>query len=180
MADSILSSIFAKSQFTLISDKTGKDAAENLQVVAVNFHYRARPMRHMREDGTSIVDSKIIDPAVVDIEAICPTLDSINKINTSLMDRTSTYVVTSKGIQMGDVVTEHFEIQQSADMLSASPMRLSLKQLRRQGGITGGVVVEQPPDSSNFSRGIQSTSVVTAPVENAFARVIGTPLPPLQ
>jgi hypothetical protein len=180
MADSILSSVLSKQSFSLKSDKTGQDAAENLKVIAVNFHYRARPMRHMREDGTSIVDSKVVDPALVEIDAICPTLDSINKINTALMDRTSTYTVTSKGIQLRDVSNEHFELRQTPDMLSASPIRITLKQLLRQGGVASGVVVEQPADSSMFSRGIQSVAAVTTPVDNAFSRVIGTSLPPLQ
>jgi hypothetical protein len=179
MADSILSSIFSKASLSIVKTGETTNEADGLQVVAVNIHYRARAMRHMREDGTSIVDAKVIDPAIAELDVICPTLDSINKVNTALMNRANTYTLTSKGIQLNDTVAERFDVRQTPEMISASPVRITFKQLRRQGGATGGKVVEQPADSSTFGRGIQALSAVTTPVDNAFARVIGTPLPPL-
>lgn len=171
MADSILSSLLSRASLTLVNNNTGKDVAEKLKVVGVNFHYRARPMRHMREDGTSIVDSKVIDPVLVEIDVICPSLDAINQVNQTLMDRKDTYTFTSKGIQLQDAVCERFELRQSAEMISASPVRITLKQLRRQGGPSGGRIVEQPADSSMFGRGIQSVSTVTASIQASFIGV---------
>jgi len=173
MADSILSSFSSRASLNITNSADDKDLADGLKVLGVSFRFRARAMRHIREDGTSIVDAKVIEPARVEIDAICPTLDVIEQVNNCLMDRAATYTVTSKGIRLQDVVASEFQIKQSPEMISASPIKLSFNQLQRQGGVNANKVVEQAPDSSAFNRGIQSVRKVTTSIQDSFAKMLG-------
>lgn len=176
MADSILSSLRSKALLTIVSNgATGAEdnLAKNLKVTNVSIKYSARAMRHMLEDGTTIVDARIIDPTMVELEVICPTLDELNNTNQMLRDRKNTFKLTSKGIIVNNVVCEAFKIQQTSEMLSASPVRISMKQILRQGMARVGQVVEQPADSSLIGQGIQTMQKVTASVQETFRRVIG-------
>lgn len=176
MADSILSSLLSKAALSIVgsSDSNGTNVARNLKVSRVQIKYSARAMRHMREDGVSIVDARMIDPIVIDLEVICPTLDELTAVNNLLMDRSNTYTFTSKSIVVNEVTADDIQVKQTPDMLSASPVKINLKQLQRQGGTTVEVhqVVEQPADSSIFNRGIQTVQRVQASVTTTFNKTL--------
>ena len=179
MADSILSSLLSRAALSIVNDVSGKDVAGSINVKKVEVRYGAKPMRHMKEDGSSVVDTKVIEPVVVSLDVICGTIDQMNVVNDLLKDRTSTYTVTTKGLVINLMMADDFSVNQSPDMLSANPVRLTFKQLIRQSVISTPVV-EQQADASVFERGIQSAKAVTFPVTNAFQNVIPTALPPLQ
>jgi len=176
MADSFLTSLRSSSlSIVNTADNDKKNIAANLKISSVAIHFRSRPMRHMKEDGSSIVDARIIDPVGIDLNVICPTLDELNAVNNLLQDRKDTYTFTSKGIIVDEVSTEDVSIKQTPDMISASPVRITMKQMLRQGGATNAAVhqvVEQPADSSMFGRGIQMMRSVTTPITETFARLI--------
>ena len=80
------------------------------------------------------------------------------------------------------MVADALDIKQSADMLSASPVRISMKQISRPVvGNKGAThkVVEQAADSSIVTKGIHAASVVTQPVRDTFDKAIGSALPKL-
>ena len=160
MANSILSSLLSSPTLSIVSSQTGLDAATNFNVVRVGFKFRARTMRHMREDGTTIVDARIVQPARVEIDVICATLDDLTQANAVLLDRTGVYKVTSKGIVLKNMMAEEEVIKQSSEMISASPVRLTMKQVLTQDN-SAPPQVEQPADSSMLDRGIQVINSVT-------------------
>jgi hypothetical protein len=184
MADSILSSLLSKSALAIVqsadsssnSKATGENLAAKLKVAKVTIQYASRPMRHMKENGSTIVDAKIIDQTQMTIEVFCETLNDIKIVNDILMNRKNTYTVSSKGLVFPIMVATDIGIRQSAEMLTASPVKIGLKQLQKQTGDKEHRVVEQAADSSVLTKGIHTVSVVTSGVPDTFNNAIGTAL----
>src|SRR5579864_1954734 len=176
MADSLLSSLLSSKggALTVVNNASRKDVAEHFQISRVTFKYTSKVLRHMLEDGSTIVDARVTEPVTVSIDAIAPTLDEINTASNMLKDRKDTYTLTSRGLVVNDMSTEDIRIKQSADMISASPVRISMKQLMRQGGVSAEQheVVEQPADSSILGRGVQAVQKVGKSVTDAFSNTI--------
>ncbi len=153
MPNSILSSYNGKSSFSLVRENGGKNIAVGLSVLKVNISLRSRAMRHMREDGTSIVDCRIIEPIMISADVISDSLDEIGNISAGLLDRSSLYTVTSKGLIFYSMMMDDNVINQSSGLLNASPLKLSFKQVLLQG--VKAKVFLQPPDSTLMDRGLQ-------------------------
>jgi hypothetical protein len=177
MADSILSSVLSKAALSIVaaSDPNGANLAERLKVVSVTIKYRSRTMRHMKEDGNTVVDVRIIDPASVELDVIAPTFDELGVLRDFLLNRKNTCILTSKGLVVNEVICGAVDVKQSAEMLSASPAQIRFKQLLRQGGPRDThKVVEQSSDSSVFNRGYQTVTKAAQTVQQAFIRSINT------
>ncbi len=176
MADSILSSLLAKSAaLTIVRsvDTGNKNVAEKFRVAQVSVQFRSRPMRHMREDGISIVDARIIDATILNINVFCATLDEVRAVNTILEDRTSVYTVSSRGLVFRNMTMYDMAIIQSPEMLTASPIQFSMKQLKKQGGDeVKHPVVEQAPDSSITGQGIKIVTEAVQSINDLTAKVI--------
>lgn len=157
MPSTILSSLLSKASLSIVSSQTGLDVASTFNVVRVGFKYRSRTMRHMREDGTSIVDCRKVQPAIVEIDVICATLDDLAMANVLIMDRTGVYTITSKGLVLKNMMADEQMIKQSPEMLSASPVRITLKQVLTQSNVDPPQM-EQSADSSMLDRGIQAVN----------------------
>lgn len=174
MANSILSSLLSKPSLTLISNKDKSDASKHLKISRVGIRLRSRIMRHMREDGTSIVDSRVVDPTEVRIFAFCAKLDDITVLNAALTDRSTSYNMTSRAVVIRNLMVDRFTIKQSPDVLSASPVSIHMKQILVQGDGTGNRVA-QGGDSSVIDLGIQTiqstidiaTSTLTNTIKSA-------------
>jgi hypothetical protein len=182
MADSILSSLLSGSTLKIVNDSSDSDdnLARNLKVSNVSIQYKSRAMRHMKEDGGTIVDSRIIDPITVTLSVFCASLDEVKVVNDILMDRKNTYTISSKGLVFPSMTAEELAIKQNGEMLTASPVQITMKELRKIGGeTTSHRVVEQAPDSSNFARGIHTISATTSKVTDTFDKAIGAALPKL-
>lgn len=168
MPESILSSLLSKASLSIVNSQTGIDVAANLKVSRVGFKYRSRVFRHMREDGTSIVDSRIIVPAVIEIDAFCTTANDLAIINSLLLDRTATYKVASKGIVLTQVMSEEGAVKQTPEVISASPIRIVLKQVLRKTGAASPVTA-QAADSSLLDKGIQTVKTATQSAASSAA-----------
>lgn len=176
-----------KPSFSLVNAKSGKDAVTDIKITKVSIKYSSRPQRHTREDGTTVVDVRTIDPIQVTVDLIAPGSDQLKALNDMLADRDNTYNMTSKSLLVNDLVCSNLDLKQSPDMLSATPLRLSMKQILRQGEkstLQAHQVVEQPADSSVSGRGIQtakpadeSLEAFTSKVEQSI--ITAVPLPPL-
>lgn len=164
MPNSILSSLLSKSSLSIVSSQTGLDIASNLKVARVRFRYRSTALRHMREDGTSIVDQRVILPAVVEIDVFCTTQDDLAMVNSALLDRTGVYTITSKGLVINNMMADEEQIKQTPDVISSNPVRLSFKQLLLQNG-ANPPQVEQAADSSLLKLGIQQVNSAAQSVQ---------------
>ncbi len=172
MADSI----FAKAtSLTIVktSDGDKKNLVAKFKVGQVEIGFKSRPMRHMREDGVSIVDARIIDSTIVDINVFCTTLDEIKMLNSILEDRQNTYTVSSRGLIFRNMTMFNKSIKQDAEMLTASPVRFSMKQLKKEGGDEVVIpIVEQPPDSSLIGGGVRTVTKALQSLDELIAKVL--------
>lgn len=163
MAVSILSSLLSKASLSIVGSQSGIDIATNLKVVKVKFRYRSRALRHMREDGTSIVDQRVIVPAVVDLDVYCQNQNDLAAVNSAMLDRTGVYTITSKGLVITNMMSDENQIKQTPEVISANPIRISFKQLLTQGG-SNPPSVAQAADSSLLDRGIQQVQAAAISV----------------
>jgi hypothetical protein len=170
MAASILSSLLSKPALSIVSSQTGIDIATNLKVSRVRFRYRSRVMRHMREDGTSIVDQRVILATVVELDVFCVTQDDLAAVNSAMLDRTGVYKITSKGLIVQNMMSEENQIKQTPEVISANPVHIVFKQLLTQNG-TNPASVEQSADSSLLDKGIQQLQTAAISVQTFTSNV---------
>lgn len=175
MPNSILSSLLSKASLSIKSNATGLDIATNLKVSRVMFKYCSRVMRHKREDGTSIVDARIILPSVVEIDVICETIDDLALVNAVMLDRTTVYTIKSKGLIIENMMSEVDAIRQTSDVISATPIRMSFTSLLIQGN-SKVPSVQQPSDSSLIDKGLQDISQAVQGVQGLITNVQTTVL----
>jgi hypothetical protein len=173
MPTSILSSLLSKASLSIVNSQTGIDAATNLSVSRVGFKFRARAMRHMREDGTSIVDARILLPTTVEIDVLAPTLDALSGLNSVMVDRTGVNTITSKGLVLTNMMAEDQMIRQTPEIISANPVRIVFKQVLTQNN-SAPPAVEQAPDSSLLDKGIQSVGAAVQTVQGLANSVVST------
>lgn len=168
MALSILSSLFSQAQF-LLTDKNGDaQMASNAKVVSVRIMYASRLHRHMKEDGSSIVDARTIMPTRLRVEMIAPDLDTLDQITQVAQNRSSAYIIKSKGLVFDNMMVEDECISQVPKMLSASPVRLEFKQQLVQWVMP--VIYSQSSDSSVIDRGFAALNGVTTSVNDLVTR----------
>lgn len=152
MANNIITSFFSSSSLKINRKSTGEDVAGTLKVLRVSVKLSASALRHMKEDGSTVVDSRVIEPAMVAIEVFCQNLDSYRIVDKILMDRTSLYKVTSKGLIFDNMMCETERVSQSADAMSAMPVSIVFKQALSKS--TNPVVFSQSADASVVARGM--------------------------
>jgi hypothetical protein len=175
MATNILSSALSKASFTLTNVTQSTDGStvttvSNLKVKAVTISLKAKIFRHKREDGVTIVDSKILLPIQVDVDAFVPDIDTLQQLNALLSDRSSIYKVSSKGLLIDHLMTESAQIRQSAEVISASPVRLSFKELMFKDATP--TICAQSTDSSLTDRGIATLNSVSTTVSDLINEVL--------
>lgn len=169
MATSILSSLLSKAQLSIVSSSTGLDLAKNLNVSRVGIKFRSRVFRHMREDGNSIVDARVLMPSVCEIDVFVATLDDLANVNSMMLDRTGVYRVTSRGLVLTNMMMSEESIKQTPDVLNASPVRIVFQKLLTQNADTPPSVA-QAADSSLLDQGIQTVSSTLNNAKTAVAQ----------
>ena len=152
MANSILSSLFSKTSFRA-ETMAGVQVIRGIKIKKVSARFTSSVPRHMREDGVSIVDTRIIKGAVITVEAICPSIDEVEQVIALAADRETLYRVTSKGVVFDNVMVQATSNMQSQEMLSSAPFQITFKQLLLQNVLP--VAVSQAADSTTVDRGIQ-------------------------
>jgi hypothetical protein len=172
MSSSILSSLLSKSQFTVANADTGEQVITGVKIKRVVMRYLASIPRHMREDGTSIVDTRIIRPSIMAVDLICPTLDDVTQLTALVEDRQNLYTITSKGIVFNNMMAQSSINTQNSEMLSAAPYRVFFKELLRQG--VDPVVCANAGDSDTVDGGFQIISSVSNTVSGLYSSVFGS------
>jgi hypothetical protein len=172
MSSSILASLLSKSQFTVANAATGAKTITGVKIKRVVMRYLATIPRHMREDGTCIVDTRIIRPSVMAVDVICPTLDDVTQLIALINDRENLYTITSKGIVFKNMMAQSSTNNQSPEMLSAAPYRVFFKELLQQG--VDPVVCANAGDSDTVDGGFQIISAVSNTVNGLYNSVVNS------
>lgn len=168
MPSSILSSLLSKSQFTVAKSETGEGVLSGIKVKRVRVQLAAYLPRHMREDGTTISDTRVIRPTVVMAEIICPTLDDAESVIKVMNDRESLYTIYSKGLVFANMMVQAAAIKQSAEMISAAPFQIIFKELLQEN--VNPVICSQGGDSDTQSAGIQ----ILKSISNGVGKLVTT------
>lgn len=172
MATNLTTSLFSQAALVIKNATTpGKAIAPSLKPIRVNMKFTSMPMRHMKEDGSTIVDVRIIHPTTITIDAYCPDLDTATQINNLLLDRSSFYSISSKGLFVDQVMLDGEQIKQSPDVMSATPIRLAFKQVLTEE--TQPIVFAQSTDASLIDRGMTLLNKATNSATNLAISLTG-------
>lgn len=179
MANDIISSFFSSSTLKIkrvdgaasgnVVRVSRPFVAPDLKTVRVTIQLSAAAMRHMREDGATIVDSKVIQPTSLDIEGYCQDINSLGQVNAILLDRTAVYSITSKGLTFDNMMCDTQQIYQSPDVMSAIPIRMRFRQIPSKS--VSPIVVAQSADASIVSRGMNLLSSATKSVNDIYTSI---------
>lgn len=169
MAASIFSILTSKPPLEIKSDEGV--FAEKLKVSRVSIHFTSTVMRHMKEDGSTVVDSRVIQPISLSVDGFCPDKDTLSAVNEIVTNRSRLYKITSKEIIINDMIAESDQIKQSSDFLSAAPVHLSFRQLlseKKKKNINA-----QSADSSVVDRGMSMLNTAKQTVSGLSDKIKG-------
>lgn len=155
MAESILSSLLSLAQFSIVSND-GTTVASNLKVVKTSIKYSSSPHRSIKEDGTTIVDAKVILQTNIMVSVYCETVDDLRQVNDLIQDRSKLYTIYSKGIVSPNMVMDGEIVKQTPDCLNSYPVDLRFEEVIIQN--EKPQIVKQPSDSSVLPLGFASIS----------------------
>jgi hypothetical protein len=165
---SIVASLFSQVSFSMV-DSSGAKWSVKLNVSRVSIRLLSKPMRHMLESGSTVVDTRIIEPSSIDVDIFCQTLDDVDSVNKLLMDRSAFYTLTTKGLVFGAMMLQHEVLKQQPTVLSAVPIHLVFKEVLVQHAAP--VIFKQPADSSLISLGIASLKTAQQNVSDLVSAV---------
>ena|SRR5271165_7003574 len=167
MAASILSSPTSKVSFSILNEMKYTYALPNLKILAVKIRYSSNNMRHRMENGSYLVDSRIIIPMTIDVTALCPDINTQNQLTIIFTDRSNLYTITTKSIVFEHMMVNQEGLDQTAEIMSATPIKLRFKQILGQG--TNPVLSAQSADSSSVDQGYVYLSQAAQSVTGLFS-----------
>ena len=171
MANSILSTLLQKPQFKAVNEKSGSALWSDLAIVAVEIDNSSDNTEKPISNQT-IVDNqtvqliqeqdiqsiRIILPSRLKVTALCSNISTVENVISTFLDDTVTISVTTKSIITSYLVLTDVEIEQSAEMISASKITLIFEQA--QPPASSGYAPEQSADSSVYGVSIQNPPTV--------------------
>lgn len=166
MAGGILSSLLSKPEFVLYNQTMGMATAKGAKVIKVSIKLTSDPMRHSMEDGSTFIDTRIIKPPKVQVDLIAPDDDTLSQVNAVMLDRKSLYQITSRGIILPDVMVEAESMEQTANNISSTVMKLSFQQVLIENTLQ--IIVTNAADASIIDRGRAVVGEVTETVSGLF------------
>lgn len=175
MATNLLSAFLSKPTLTITDQVTNQDTAKDLKVSRVQIRMSSEVFRHQLEDGLTFVDGRVLKPVQIDFSVISPDLDTLTQVNTIMGNRSTLYKVKSRGIIVGNLLVDADIMKQSGEMLSATPIKMSMKQLMLD--TVAPVVYNNPANNSLIDRGVALVEEAKESIQNTvtglYARATG-------
>ncbi|QOV06244.1 tape measure chaperone [Burkholderia phage Maja] len=184
MPQSILSSLFGKASFSAISEITNTpvwtgikilnveidaSSANSDQPSGINQHSEDIVLISLTQDD--IRATKIIQPAVMKVTAICPNLSVYENVIAAFANVMQSFTISTKGVIARNMVVTEVTATQTPEMLSATQVEIVLF----QGVAPKNASVynpSQPSDTNTQSITIQSPDSVLTTVGNLFDTAI--------
>ena len=163
MAANLITKLLGSNELRIQNLTTGSTVISNLKARVVSIKFVSEPMVHQKEDGTTLIDTRVITPARVMIDGIAPSINDVSAINEVLLDRESLYQISSRGIIIANLMSDSENFRQSKDNISSTPTRISFQQVLIER--VSPVVYANQSDSSLIDRGL-------AIIDNAEENVI--------
>lgn len=173
MPASILSALTSNPGFNATNELTGNVVWTDLGVIDVEIHSSSAntdmPMSNQQENQsggtyTSILTAdieaiKIIQPSGLRVTALCANISTLENIIATFLDETSTISINTKSIITSFLVMTELDIEQTAEMISASKIVMTFEQA--QPPANSGYAPEQAGDSSVYGVSIQTPPSIT-------------------
>lgn len=172
MANNLLSTLTSASPFVVYNQSTKQTMTLEIKVVKVMAKYTAEPQRQTMEDGTTRTDSKTPRPAKLNVDVICPNINSLKQVNNILADRASLFQINSRGLIFPNFMVDSAFINQTPEMLSATPIRLAFKQMLIEN--ISPVIFANQADSTVIERGIAAISKAAGSVSDLYKKASAT------
>lgn len=153
MSTSILSSLLSKPLVTIVNATTGAAVITGVKIKKVTPQYASFVPRHMREDGSTIVDTRIIHSTMVTLEVICPTITDVDAVIQLMNDRENLYNITSRGLVYNNMMMRAGQTKQTSEMLSSAPFTIVFDEQLLEN--VQPVICQQSGDSDNQDNGLQ-------------------------
>jgi len=170
MANTLAQYVGLNSDFTLTNFVSGSVSLNGISVQKVSIRLNSSIFDNKKEDGSSIVDSRILLPITIEVQIFCSTLSAVEKINDILMDINSIYKITTKGITFDNLMLKNNDILQSDAMMSASPIKLSFMQRILQNN--NNPTCKQSGDSTIIDYGISTVKSAATSVQTFATNLI--------
>lgn len=171
MASSVLSFLSSPkfALYKITPENVASATCTSLKIVKVVSKYRASVFRHRREDGSSIVDARIVKEVRVDCSVIAPDDTTLSQLVSVIEDRSNTYIIQSRGLLFRNMLVDRSRQQQNAQMLTGTPIQVSFKELLVQS--SSPVVFASSGDSSLIDKGMQLLQSAENSVSNLVSNV---------
>lgn len=166
---SILASLFSRASTRFFNQTFGIDVLTGVKVVSSITSLDADLMRHMKENGSTEIDSKVVKPIEINMDVICPTTSDLEELNTVLQDRNSIYQITSRGLIFRNMMPRNDIIKQDSKNLSSTPVRITFSQLLVQG--ESPIVFANQADARTVNRGVSIIGQAADTVSDFYDKV---------
>lgn len=170
---SILPVSFSKLGVSILNETTGETIFAKFLTMEVRIILSSELMRHTREDGSTFIDAKIVQPFEVEITGFVDSVSTLKKVSDILMDRSHYYSVSANGIPWSNLMASDVAVDSDAETMSAYPVQMVFKQiLVRQIEYTE---MDQDSDYSNRrsgDSGMNNTSMTVQQLFDAIKRMI--------
>ncbi len=190
MPQSILSSYTAKPQFTAINEATGQPLWKGLAIEDIEINEPSAntdsPLftEQVSDDSTArkfmaseIGTIKIIQPAKLRVKGITNDISILENVIQSFLDTTLTVGITTKSIIVNNLVPVELQIEQTAEMISASRLTIQFEQAIPPQPQTYDPA--QPPDQDVYGITVQAPKQVLLTGSSLMAGLSNFRLPPL-
>lgn len=164
----LISSFLSTTSFKVVNMATGAEVIAGIKVIKNKARFSSTPFRHMKEDGNTIVDGRVILATTIEVDVICPDLSIAATVLSAMNDRSSLYSITSRGLIFDNMMVMHDGVRQTPENLSSMPTKIIFQQTLLQRETRKLVAVAA--DASVIDRGIAAVSSVTQSATDLFSR----------
>lgn len=168
MANGIISALLAKAAFVVSNQRDLQTVLKTLKVSKVSIRLSSDAMRHMLEDGTTRIDTRVVKPIRIVADIICPDLSSVEELNQVLTNRKELYQITTRGLIIPNMMLGSDSLKQTGEMISATPVRLSFDQVLIEG--REPIVFSNDANASAIDRGIAVLTDAKEGVSDFYSR----------
>lgn len=188
MAQSILSTLTSKPQFTATNESSGNTLWSNLGIVDVEIgnssNNSEQPLSNQQVSDSQTYQSiltqdlqsiKIIQPSHLRVTAMCADISTLESVLATFSDLSATISINTKSVITSYLALTSVGIEQTAEMISASKVIMIFEQA--QPPANSGFAPEQAADASVYGVSIQNPPSVVplATLTNAVKAAVFVP-----
>lgn len=168
---SILPASMSKLGVKIKNETTGQVRFANFKSLEAEVNLSSELMSHTKEDGSTFIDSKIVQPFEVEITGFLDTVMDLRHVSEILLDRSHYYSITINGVPWSNMQSVDLSMDSDAETMSTYPVQMVFRQmLVRQIDYTK---MSQPADYPNRKLGDQGLDRVSMTVQQLFDKIKG-------